>query len=81
MKTNADQRWHSVAEIAEHLGVAQITVYRWVESEKIPAHRVGRQWRFQLSEIDDWVRKGGAGESHIESSRRQRTASRETHET
>jgi hypothetical protein len=28
----------------------------------MPAHRVGRLWKFQKSEIDDWVKAGGAGE-------------------
>ena len=65
MEIAADQRWHSVAEIAEHLGVAQITIYRWLENHKIPAHRVGRQWRFQLAEINNWVRRGGAKESQV----------------
>lgn len=26
----------------------------------MPAHKVGRLWKFQASEIDDWVRRGGA---------------------
>ena len=26
----------------------------------MPAHKVGRLWKFQASEIDDWVRGGGA---------------------
>jgi hypothetical protein len=29
----------------------------------MPAHRVGRNWRFKLSEIDEWVRSGGAAPS------------------
>lgn len=28
----------------------------------LPAHRVGRLWKFQVSEVDDWVRAGGADE-------------------
>lgn len=65
MATNSE-RWLSVEEIADHLGIAAITVYRWLEKQKIPAHRVGRLWKFKASEIDEWVRKGLAGESHAE---------------
>ena len=55
-----DTRWISVAEVAEHLGVARDTVYRWIDSRGMPAHRVGRFWKFQLSEVDAWVKSGGA---------------------
>jgi len=56
--------WLSVEQIAEHLGVSKETIYRWVDRKKIPSHRVGKQWRFQASEVDEWVRRGEAsGES------------------
>ncbi|HBO1619750.1 helix-turn-helix domain-containing protein [Pseudomonas aeruginosa] len=44
------------------MGVAKDTVYRWRERKALPAHRVGRLWKFQLSEVDEWVRAGGADE-------------------
>lgn len=54
------ERWLSVEEIAKHLGVSKETIYRWVEKEIVPAHKVGRQWKFKISEVDDWVKNGGA---------------------
>ena len=54
------ERWLSVEEIAAHLGISKETVYRWVEREKIPAHRVGRLWKFKASEVDKWIIAGGA---------------------
>ena len=59
-----DARWISVAEIARHLGVARDTVYRWIDSRGMPAHRVGRFWKFQLSEVDAWVKSGDADTSN-----------------
>jgi len=53
--------WVSVDEVANHLGVAKDSVYRWIEQKGLPAHRVGRLWKFKLSEIDEWVHAGGAG--------------------
>lgn len=53
-------RWVSVDEVAEHLGIARDTVYRWIERHSLPAHRVGRLWKCKLSEVDEWVRRGGA---------------------
>ena len=57
---NDAERWLSVEEIAKHLGVSKETIYRWVEKEKIPASKVGRQWKFKVSEVDEWVKNGGA---------------------
>lgn len=60
---NEPERWLSVEEIAKHLGVSKETIYRWVEKGKIPSHKVGRQWKFKVSEVDDWVTSGGAKEN------------------
>lgn len=56
-----EERWYSVDEIATHLGIARETVYRWIDRKALPGHRVGKFWKFKVSEVDDWVRAGGAG--------------------
>ena len=53
-------RWLSVEEIAEHLGVSRDTVYTWISKKRMPAHKVGRLWKFQKPEVDEWVKSGGA---------------------
>jgi excisionase family DNA binding protein len=55
--------WVSVDAIASHLGVARDSVYRWIERRNLPAHRIGRLWKFKVSEIDAWVRAGDANET------------------
>lgn len=50
--------WVSLEEIAEHLGVSTDTIHRWIRAKKIPAHRVGRLWKFIVSDVDEWVRAG-----------------------
>ena len=52
--------WVSVEDVAKHLGVARDSVYRWIEGRSLPAHKIGRLWKFKLSEVDAWVRAGGA---------------------
>lgn len=54
------EQWVSVENVAGHLGVAKESVYRWIEKNSLPAHKVGRLWKFKLSEVDAWVRAGGA---------------------
>jgi excisionase family DNA binding protein len=53
----ASERWCSVDEISRHLGVAPDTIYRWISGSEMPAHRIGRLWKFKLSEVDVWVRE------------------------
>lgn len=55
-----DDRWLSVEEIAEYLGVSKDAVYSWVGTRGMPGHRVGRFWKFKRDEVDAWVRAGGA---------------------
>ena len=52
--------WLSADDIAAHLGVTKDTVYSWIADKAMPAHKVGRLWKFQASEVDEWVRSGGA---------------------
>lgn len=52
--------WLSADDIATHLGVTKDTVYSWIADKAMPAHKVGRLWKFQTSEVDEWVRGGGA---------------------
>ncbi len=56
---NAD-RWLSVKEIAAYLGVKSETIYTWIENKRLLAHKVGRLWKFKVSEVDSWVRSGKA---------------------
>jgi excisionase family DNA binding protein len=57
------ERWLSVEEIAAHLGINPDTVYKWINRRRMPAHKVGRLWKFKASEVDRWVWSGKAGES------------------
>ena len=48
-------RWVSVTDAAEHLGISRDTIYRWIEAKGLPAYRVGRHWKLKLEEVDQWV--------------------------
>ncbi len=52
--------WVSVQDVAQHLSVAKDSIYRWIEHKGMPAHKLGRLWKFKLTEVDDWVRSGGS---------------------
>lgn len=59
-----ENRWLSVDEIAAYLGVKRDTIYKWIIRRNMPAHKVGRLWKFRAKEVDRWVRAGkAAGDS------------------
>ncbi len=57
-----EERWYSVDEIATHLGIARETVYRWIDRKALPAHRIGKFWKFKVSEVDEWARSGSGAD-------------------
>jgi excisionase family DNA binding protein len=56
-------RWLSVDEVADYLGVSRDTVYTWVTTKAMPGHKVGRFWKFKRDDVDAWIRAGGAASS------------------
>lgn len=60
--TDLEDRWLSVEEIGKYLGVSSDTVYRWIDKHSMPAHRMGRLWKFKRDDVDKWVKAGGAKE-------------------
>ena len=50
-----DEVFLTTEEVLEYLQVNLRTVYRLIKAGKIPAVRVGRQWRFRKRDIDNWL--------------------------
>ena len=57
---DSEDRWLSINEITKHLGISNDTVYKWIDKHGMPAHRMGRLWKFKKDEVDHWVRAGDA---------------------
>ena len=59
MNENTNEKWESIDEAADYLGVKPVTIRDWIRKGKdIPAHKIGKQWKFKLSELDEWVKSG-----------------------
>jgi len=51
-----EEKFMTLAEVADYLRLNVFTVYRMAEQGRIPAMKAGRLWRFKKSEVDDWMR-------------------------
>jgi excisionase family DNA binding protein len=56
------EKWVTLKEVQAYLGIGRETVLQWIAKRNMPAYKVGRLWKFKISEIDEWVRSGGVDE-------------------
>lgn len=60
--TDNIENWTNLKEVQKYLGVRRETILQWIAKRDMPAYKVGRLWKFKLSEVDEWVRSGGAAD-------------------
>lgn len=51
--------WLTLGELAQYTKKGRSTLYRMAREGNIPAHKFGRNWRFDRDEIDRWLKSGG----------------------
>ena len=56
------EKWSSLEEIATHLGVSKDTIRNWIKKNVIPHQRIGKLYKFKISEVDLWVKSGKSAE-------------------
>lgn len=59
MFTQVD-KWVGMEEAADYLGVNKDSIRNWIKKADsgIPAHKIGKQWKFKKTELDGWVKSG-----------------------
>lgn len=59
MKDYTEENYISLEDAAEYLNIKPVTLRKWIKAKAdIPAHQIGRLWKFKKSELDDWVKSG-----------------------
>lgn len=54
-----NDNWINLEEVAIYLGVNKDTIRNWIRKDKgIPAHKIGKLWKFKKTELDEWVKSG-----------------------
>jgi excisionase family DNA binding protein len=61
MMTAPNSELMILSEVADYLGMAERTIYQYVQEGKIPAFKIGTSWRFRRSEIDGWLESQRTG--------------------
>ena len=59
MEEKTNDKWISIEEAAEYLGIKPVTLRCWIRNGKdVPAQKIGKKWKFKRSELDAWVKSG-----------------------
>lgn len=59
MNNILDDNYISIEDAANYLGIKVVTLRTWIKNKiDLPAHKIGKQWRFKKSELDEWVKSG-----------------------
>ena len=55
-----EDKWVGIEEAADYLGVNKDSIRNWINKADsgIPAHKIGKQWKFKKAELDEWVKSG-----------------------
>ena len=59
----AVEKWVNLEDIADHLSVSTDTIRVWIKKGTIPYKKVGRQYKFRLSEVNEWVDSGQSADA------------------
>lgn len=49
-------RWMTVEDVAQYLQLSMDMIYKMAQQGKLPASKIGAQWRFKREEVDKWVK-------------------------
>ena len=61
MDSNLEDNYINLEKAAEYLNIKPVTLRKWISQKKdLPAHQVGKLWRFKKSELDEWVHSGSS---------------------
>lgn len=52
-----DKAWLEVVEVAAHLGVEPVTVYRWCRAGRLPCIKLGKAWRIRRATLEEFLRQ------------------------
>jgi len=59
MTIENNDKWINLEEAADYLSVNKDTIRNWIRKDNgVPAHKIGKLWKFKKSELDEWIKSG-----------------------
>lgn len=61
MENFLEEKWINLEDAATYLDIKPVTLREWIKKQDtngIPAYKIGTQWKFKKSELDEWVKTG-----------------------
>lgn len=52
------EKWVNLDDIADYLSVSKDTVRVWLKEGKLPVYKAGKRYKFKISEVDEWIKRG-----------------------
>jgi len=56
--SNLNENYISIEDAGLFLNVKPVTLRKWIKDKNVPAHKIGKQWKFKRSELEEWVKSG-----------------------
>ena len=63
--TIIEKRYLGMAECSEYIGITKGTLYSWVSHKRIPYIKIGKLVKFDLKEIEPWIKERRIKEVHL----------------
>ena len=63
MAESMQDSWIGIEQAAQYLDVNKDTIRNWIKKGSVPAHKVGKLWKFKKSELDEWIKSGKSAEA------------------
>lgn len=58
MSNSINENYISIEDAALFLNIKPVTLRKWIKDKNVPAHKIGKQWKFKRSELEEWVKSG-----------------------
>lgn len=56
MNNTNDKQIMDIKELSDYLGISRTTIYNLIKKKKIPASKIGKQYRFSKDVVDSWLK-------------------------
>lgn len=63
---HSQNNYVGIEDVARYLNLKASTIRTWIKDKDFPAHKIGRLWRFKLSEVDSWIENGDPKFSEVD---------------